>query len=151
MKLKKVLRRGLLGLVVVGLGIQLIPGGRNHDNPPVTQEPEWDSPRTRELAVAACFDCHSNESKWPWYSNVAPISFFVQKHVDEGRDELNFSEWDREQKHAKKAAREIRKGSMPLDSYLLLHSHAKLSTAEKEELANGFERMFGPEKPKKNP
>ena len=73
--------------------IQFVLYGRGRDNPPVLAEVQWDSPRTRELAVKACYACHSNETKWPWYSNIAPGSWLIQKDVDEGRDELNFSEW----------------------------------------------------------
>src|SRR5690606_6317145 len=104
MHFKKPARRGALGLAALALAIQLIPGGRNHDTPPVTEEPAWDSPRTRELAVIACFDCHSHETRWPWYSNIAPVSFFVQDHVDEGRAMLNFSAWDKPQKYAYETA-----------------------------------------------
>ncbi len=61
---------GVLGLVV----IQLVPYGRSDKNPPVISEPEWDIAATRDLVVRACFDCHSNETYWPWYSKIAPIS-----------------------------------------------------------------------------
>lgn len=147
MDFKKAARRGALGLAGLALAIQLIPGGRNHDNPPVSREPVWDSPRTRELAVIACFDCHSHETRWPWYSYVAPVSFFVQDHVDEGRGMLNFSAWDKPQKYSYEAARAVREAWMPLSSYLLLHGPARLNKAEAKELADGFERMFGTEKP----
>ena len=90
------------GLVVLGIFalIQAVPYGRSHTNPPVTAEAPWDSARTRELAVRACYDCHSNETTWPWYSNVAPMSWLVQRDVDEGRGVLNFSEWDQPQAEA---------------------------------------------------
>ena len=85
---------GVLAVLVVGfLTIQLVPYGRDHTNPPVTGEPPWDSPETRAMAVASCFDCHSNETEWPWYSNIAPFSWRIQSHVDEGREVLNFSQW----------------------------------------------------------
>ncbi|HEY5650870.1 MAG TPA: heme-binding domain-containing protein, partial [Acidimicrobiia bacterium] len=87
----------LVAVAAVAVAIQLVPYGRNHSNPPVVQEPAWDSQQTRELAVAACFDCHSNETEWPWYSNIAPVSWALQRDVDEGREELNFSEWHLEQ------------------------------------------------------
>ena len=141
--------RAVQGLLVLGILIQFIPGGRNHDAPPVVQEPEWDSPRTRELLVKACFDCHSNETKWPWYASVAPMSFFVQKHVDEGRRALNFSEWNRNQKHANESARAVLEGWMPLNSYLWLHGEAELTRAEKEALAKSLKDMFGMRKPAK--
>ena len=83
------MRKIVLILLAVLLGgfllMQFVPYGRNHSNPPVISEPHWDSPQTRELAVDACFDCHSNETNWPWYSNIAPVSWMVQRHTDEGR------------------------------------------------------------------
>jgi hypothetical protein len=83
----------IVGVVVLFGLIQLVPYGRDHTNPPVVAEPAWDSPQTRALAVRACFDCHSNETVWPWYSNVAPASWLVQRDVDDGRRRLNWSEW----------------------------------------------------------
>ncbi len=81
--------------------IQAVPYGRNHANSPNRTEPTWDSPTTRQLAVRACYDCHSNETIWPWYSNVAPVSWLVQRDVEEGRDEVNFSEWGDDRKPMK--------------------------------------------------
>ncbi|HET9620152.1 MAG TPA: heme-binding domain-containing protein, partial [Kofleriaceae bacterium] len=80
------------GLAILFGVAQIIPYGRTHDNPPTIQEPSWDSPRTRELAVRACFDCHSNQSRWPWYSNLAPFSWGLMFDVDTARTVLNFSE-----------------------------------------------------------
>lgn len=82
----------LVVMLVASLGIQAVLYGRQHSNPPVVAEPKWDAPQTRSLAARACFDCHSNETVWPWYSNFAPISWLVQRDVDEGRRALNFSE-----------------------------------------------------------
>ena len=93
--MKKIFLWLVVGLVALFVLIQLVPYGRNHANPPVVKEPEWVSPQTRQLAKRACFDCHSNESVWPWYSNIAPVSWLVQNDVDEGRRRLNFSEWGR--------------------------------------------------------
>jgi mono/diheme cytochrome c family protein len=128
---------GLAALLAGFLVIQLVPYGRNHDNPPVVAEPTWDSAQTRELAVRACFDCHSNETVWPWYSNVAPISWLVQRDVDEGREDLNYSEWNRPQE-AGESAETVREGSMPPRSYLLTHPEARLTDAELATLAAGL-------------
>jgi hypothetical protein len=76
-------------------------------------EPRWDGPATRALAVRACYDCHSNETVWPWYSHVAPVSWLTQRDVAEGRRKLNFSEWDRGQKEARESGKTVRKGTMP--------------------------------------
>jgi len=129
-----------LGLFVV---IQLVPYGRAHTNPPVVQEPAWDSPNTRALVKGACFDCHSNETEWPKYASVAPVSWLVQRDVDTGRAHLNFSQWDRNQRHAVDAADEIRTGDMPQTYYTWMHSAARLSDLDRELLAQGFGKMFG--------
>ncbi|HJM42366.1 MAG TPA: heme-binding domain-containing protein [Nitrospinota bacterium] len=111
--IKRWIRRILIGLVVLFVGIQVVPYGRNRENPSVRAEPKWDSPRTRELAVRLCYDCHSNETIWPWYSYIAPISWWIQRDVRKARDELNFSEWDRPQKEAKESGESVEEGSMP--------------------------------------
>lgn len=136
------IKRGLFALFGFLLVIQLIPYGRDHSNPPVVAEPEWDSVKTRELAVRACFDCHSNETSWPWYSNVAPVSWLVQRHVDEGRDELNFSEWHLKQE-GDEAAETVRERSMPTWDYMLTHPDARLSDAELSVLADGLAATLG--------
>ena len=126
---------GLLGAL---LAIQLVPYGRDASNPPVRSEPPWDSPTTRALAKQACFDCHSNETEWPAYASIAPASWLVRHDVDEGRAVLNFSEWQRPQEEAAKAAEELLEGEMPPTVYLLMHAHARLSTADHDRLARGL-------------
>lgn len=135
--------RATVGLAVVFLAIQFVPYGRAHGNPPVVREPAWDSPGTRELVVRACFDCHSNQVRWPWYSHVAPVSWLVQRDVDEAREELNFSEFHREQKEAEEAAEEVAEGEMPLRAYRLAHPEARLDEAERRRLIEGLQRTFG--------
>jgi hypothetical protein len=125
----------LLGAFVL---IQLIPYGRQHTNPPVVQEPNWDSPQTRELAQRACFDCHSNESVWPWYSNVAPVSWLVQHDVDEGRRYLNFSDWGRV-REMDDIPRVVQGGQMPPSQFLIIHAEARLTQAEKDALVSGLQ------------
>ena len=123
--------------------VQFVPYGRNHTNPATRVEPAWNSPDTRELAVRACFDCHSNETVWPWYSHVAPASWLVQRDVERARGELNFSEFDRPQDEADEAAEMVREGKMPLNYYLPAHREAKLTAAEREALAAGLAATFG--------
>ena len=135
---------GLASLIGVLVIIQVVPYGRDHTNPPVVEEPVWDSTRTRDLAVRACFDCHSNETVWPWYSNVAPLSWLVQRDVDEGREELNLSEWDRPQE-GEESAETVREGSMPPGQYLLTHPGARLTDAELTALAGGLAATLGDE------
>lgn len=128
------LRLAVFGLVGIMVALQLVPYGRDHTNPPVTQDAPWSNAEARRIAVAACYDCHSNETRWRWYSNVAPASWLLQNHVDEGRSTLNFSEWDRPQR-LNELAESVTEGSMPPRSYLLVHWSAGLSAAEKETLA----------------
>ena len=132
-----------LGVVVALVAIQLVPYGRDHVNPPAMAEPAWDSPSTRVLAKQACFDCHSNETEWPAYSLVAPVSWLVQSDVDEGRAVLNFSEWQRPQEEAGEAAKEVLEREMPPAFYRLMHGHARLSDADLDRLARGLAATLG--------
>jgi len=138
------LKWGLAILFGSLLVIQVIPYGRDHSNPPVIAEPAWDSAETRKLAVRACYDCHSNETVWPWYSNVAPLSWMVQRDVEEGRETLNFSEWNRPQE-GDESAETVREGSMPPGTYLLTHPDARLTDAELTALAEGLATNLGDE------
>jgi hypothetical protein len=135
----------VLGGVALFAVIQLVPYGRAHDNPPIKGEPAWDSPQTRALAVRACFDCHANTTTWPWYSHIAPVSWLVQHDVDEGRGDLDFTEWDpgKPQRRARKAAGEVDEGDMPPFYYVWMHPDAKLSPDEKAALIKGLRATFG--------
>ena len=130
-------------LVLAFVAIQFVPYGRDHVNPPVGAEPTWDSPGTRTLVKQACFDCHSNETEWPAYLRVAPVSWLLQRDVSEGRAVLNFSEWQRPQEEATEAADEVRGGEMPPRIYRFMHAHARLSAADRERLARGLEKTLG--------
>ncbi|MBA3459564.1 MAG: heme-binding domain-containing protein [Deltaproteobacteria bacterium] len=132
-----------LGVLIVMFGLmQLVPYGRTHSNPRITGEPAWDSPRTRDLAVRACFDCHSNETKWPWYANVAPFSWVVQRDVDAAREVINFSEWHRPQPLAPYSALSVRSYGMPPTKYRVAHPEADLTKEETLELAAGLDRTL---------
>ncbi|MDD5369429.1 MAG: heme-binding domain-containing protein [Anaerolineaceae bacterium] len=136
---------GVLILLSVGclLLAQLVPYGRNHTNPPVANEPKWDSPQTRELAKTACFDCHSNETVWGWYSNVAPFSWLIQNDVDEGRRVINFSEWGAANaRRLREIPEVIQGGSMPPLQYSLIHPNAILSSTQKQQLIQGFQTIL---------
>jgi len=137
------LKRILIGLMGLLLVIQLVPYGRSHDNPPVSAEPHWDSPVTRDLAVRACFDCHSNETVWPWYTNIAPVSWLVQRDVEEGRDKLNFSQWGSGEQEVDELAEVIREGEMPPVYYGWPHPSARLTDAETQQLIRGLEATVG--------
>jgi hypothetical protein len=139
---RPVLRLLIVGVpaVVVAFGLmQLVP--YRITNPPVRrQEPNWDSPRTRQLAVAACFDCHSNETTRPWYGNVAPISWWLKNHVDDGRAAVNFSDWANHHGESGDLLEAVQNGSMPPSYYTWfgLHSNARLTQAERDELVKGL-------------
>jgi hypothetical protein len=123
----------LLFFVAIFLIIQIIPVTR--DNPPVTADFEGPS-EVKDIFEKSCYDCHSNETVWPWYSRVAPISWLVAGDVSEGRENLNFSEWGtysakKQIKLAENIGEEIKEGEMPLMIYLILHSSAKLDERQK--------------------
>lgn len=140
---RRVLKLAALVFVVVFVAIQLVPYGHNHTNPPVVQEPVWDSPETSRLVHAACYDCHSNETKWPFYAGIAPSSWLVMSDVESGRRHMNFSEWNRRQRAAQEAPELVRSGEMPLWQYTLAHAGARLSQADREKLAAGLEKSLG--------
>ena len=134
-------------LAVVGfVAIQFFPVDRT--NPPVTREIAWDSPETRALAERACFDCHSNETKWPFYAYIAPMSLVVANDVTEGRDRLNFSEWDRPNEDFGEISKVVTGGEMPLAQYLLLHPEARLTEVEKQQLLDGLDATYRQDPPR---
>ena len=125
--------------------IQFIPFGKDHSNPPVNGEPAWSSPRTRELMVKACFGCHSNSVEYPAYASVAPISWTVQSHINEGRKKVNYQEWNSRQREAEETIEVIEEGSMPPSYYTMFgkHPEAKLTAAEISELIAGLRATPG--------
>ncbi len=135
-------------LVAIGLFgvIQLVPYGRDHQSPAVIAEPIWKGLQTRELFFRACVDCHSNETSWPWYASVAPVSWLVQHDVDEGRSHFNVSRWGQGKQHADEAAGMIRNGEMPPWFYLPVHPEARLTEAERQAFIRGLVDTFGDEK-----
>ena len=127
-----------IGVLVVGL--QLFRG-----SPPEVSNQNPDdliavadlSPEISGILKSACYDCHSNESNYPWYTYITPISWWVFHHVEEGREELNFSEWASMEKRRKirklkEIREEVEEGEMPLNSYTIAHREAKLSEEEKQ-------------------
>ena len=134
-----------VGLAVLALLVlaQIVPYGRNHTNPPVVQEPAWDSPQTRALAQRACFDCHSNEVVWPIYSNIAPFSWLVARDVEEGRGRLNFSDWGNTRGEIEEIPGVVLDGAMPPGKYVMMHKGAQLTADEKMQLAQGLAKTLG--------
>ncbi|MCB1032496.1 MAG: heme-binding domain-containing protein [Acidobacteria bacterium] len=131
--MKKILRYVLLTLGVALVAVQFFPVERS--NPPVEQDlgapPEVDA-----ILRRSCYDCHSNETVWPWYSKIAPVSWLVVHDVEEGREEMNFSIWNRysAKRRAKKVEEiweEVEEDEMPLRLYTLAHPRTRLSSEEK--------------------
>jgi len=138
---RKIRRWGLASFAFLLLVMQVIPYGRAHTNPPVTVAVAWDSRETESLIRGACFDCHSNETRWPWYSHVAPVSWLVQSDVDEAREKLNFSEGNL--KEIGEVAEVVHEGEMPPWFYRPAHREARLSPEEKQSLVRGLRATFG--------
>jgi len=135
-----------IGLILI-LGfalIQLIPYGRDHSNPAVVSQIVWDSAQTENLVRGACFDCHSNEIKWPWYSNVAPMSWLVYRDVQEGRSKFNFSTLtpDQGKLWVGELVEKISQNEMPPIQYAAIHSSARFSVSEKIALVDGLMATF---------
>ena len=140
--MKKMIKYLLMSIVAFGV-IQLIPYGKDHNNPPVLNKVKWDSPKTKELFVRACMDCHSNNTKWPWYSDIAPISWLVAYDVNEGREHFNISMIGHQNKNeTDEAYKELQDGEMPPLQYILNHPEANLNDEETALLVKGLKRTF---------
>lgn len=135
----------LVAAVVVAVAIQAVPFGRAHGNGEITGEPAWADARTRDLMVRACYDCHSNEVEYPWYASVAPVSWAVEMHVNEGRGAVNYSTFATDPGDADESVEVILDGSMPPGYFTRfgLHPEAKLTDAELEELVRGLRATPG--------
>ncbi len=134
-------------LIVVILGMQLVPVNRPENSDDLSKDliannqiPE----NISNILKNSCYDCHSNQTNYPWYAYVAPVSFLVVNDVNEGREELNFSEWENRDKSKKakaldEMAEEVEEGEMPMEIYLITHSNAKLSDKQRKEFAEWAE------------
>lgn len=154
--MKKILKWTGIILVVVLVVIQAIRPAKT--NPPIDPSKTIEnntqmSPEVAAILDRACVDCHSSRTTWPWYSQIAPISWYLINHVNDGRKELSLSEWGsyetRRKAHKLEEIREqIESGSMPIPAYVLLHPNAKLSDADRRLLIDWAnqerERMLAP-------
>jgi hypothetical protein len=156
--MRKMLRIIGIGLLIVFIGIQLIRP--NQTNPPVDPKTDFltlTQPPT-EIATMirnTCYDCHSHETKYPWYANIAPVSWILQDHIMEGRESLNFSKWGtpeafgegEEGEGSGEALEEIveviQEGEMPLWDYKLMHPEARLNESQKTQLIAWFQNVPG--------
>jgi hypothetical protein len=142
MKKAAVVGWGIPVLVALGLAIQLVPVP--HDNPPVLSD-IGAPPDVQAVLKTSCYDCHSRETTWPWYSRVAPISWLVARDVISGRRHLDFSNWnqypaDRKSRKFTGIVREVGKGDMPPWYYTIKHGEARLSQAQKQLLVDWANR-----------
>ena len=143
--MKNFLKYLLLTVLSVAVLIQLVPVSRT--NPPESG-PLVAPAEVKEILTNSCYDCHSNKTKWPWYSRVAPVSWWVVDHVNEGREELNFSNWgaldpEEQGEMLEEIVEEVEEKKMPLPSYTLGHPQAALSTQEVKVLRNWVQATRG--------
>lgn len=135
MKARKLVKlTGWVGLALF-LAIQLVPVERS--NPVVVADLEA-PPEVEAVLRTACYDCHSSETRWPWYSYVAPVSWIVEEHTEDGRRHLDFSAWDRKNEDLHEILEVLEEGEMPLPGYLRFHPEAVLDAAEQAALIEGF-------------
>jgi hypothetical protein len=140
--LRRVLRALLLTIVVAFIGIQFVPVRRTNPAFDPSQTVERSAsvpPEVKAIFDRACKDCHSNETRWPAYGYVAPMSWLLVRDVEEGREHLNLSEWgaydpDSQRDVLIEICRQVRRGAMPLKEYALIHSRAKLTPPDVEAL-----------------
>lgn len=123
---------GIVALVIV-VAIQFWPVDRT--NPPVSSDIQAPA-QVKELFKSACYDCHSNETKWPWYGYIAPVSWLLAEDIEHARSHFNFSEWetipaDRRDRITHGIWEEVKDGEMPLPMYRLMHPDARLSEDQK--------------------
>jgi mono/diheme cytochrome c family protein len=140
---RRYLAVGGLGLLAVLLVIQLVPYGRDHSNPAPTMQVALATAAQRELFRNSCQDCHSSQTEWLWYANVAPVSWLVQSDVQGGREHMNLSAWDTAQPALDDVIEQIQGGEMPPLKYWVSpsHWHARLSDADKRRLIAGFPEL----------
>jgi heme-binding protein len=129
----KWLKRSAVGLIALFIVVQFVPVARV--NPPERSQPPAPS-QVHAVLQRACYDCHSNETRWPWYSRVAPVSFLIAQDVKEGRKELNFSLWDgyderRKTRKLKEIVEQVEKAKMPQWYYVFFHPQAQLSASDR--------------------
>ncbi len=134
-KLALILVVGAIGLFLL---IQLIPFGHNRANPPTVSEPQWSSPEARALVKEHCFQCHSNETNWTWYANIAPGSWLIAYDVIAGRNAFNFSDWQSHPGELDEMVGAIQEGEMPPIQYWIMHPNSKMDAQQKQELIDAL-------------
>lgn len=144
--MKKTLKIGTMVIIIVLIVIQFFqPLKTNPPSESIIDAP----PEALSVLKRSCFDCHSHETQWPWYSNIAPISWLLVDHVNDGRRHLNFSRMGsydavKKEKKLEEILEEVNEGNMPMPSYLLLHGDARLSDSDKEILRRWIHSLIQP-------
>ncbi|MCB0583915.1 MAG: heme-binding domain-containing protein [Phaeodactylibacter sp.] len=149
--MSKILKWAVLAILAALVIIQFF--GIDKTNPPVIEGESFMAVAQPPAEVArllkdACYDCHSHETEYPWYTSIAPVSWWIGHHIEEGREHLNFSTWgtynaEKKAHKAEECGEEIEKGEMPLTSYLPMHPEARLTAAQKEQLISWFKELSG--------
>ena len=139
MNIKKLALILIGGAVILFLLIQLVPFGHSRTNPPVVSEPHWSSPQARALVKDRCFQCHSNETNWTWYANIAPGSWLIAMDIMEGRKEFNFSDWEKNPGELDEMIENIQDGEMPPIQYWIFHPGSKMNDRQKQELIDALQ------------
>lgn len=142
---KRILFASIAAFIVGFIAIQFWPEARVIPNPPVESTPTWDSEYTHALVERACFDCHSHETEWPWYTKIVPVSTMIKRDVGTGRDVLNFSRWEATcctEEQVDAMAETVGTQTMPLSYYLVIHPEADLTSVERGHLINGLIRTM---------
>ena len=140
-------RRALTIVLVAFIGIQFLRPDRTNPPAPAAASLEAKAPpEVKAIFDHSCRDCHSNESRWPWYSQVAPVSWLVASDIHQGRDRFNYSEWtsyssDDQDKLLGAMCRLVQRGRMPLPIYLVIHRDAKPSPADVAALCAWSDKM----------
>ncbi len=138
MNIKRIVLILIGGAVVLFLLIQLIPFGHTRTNPSVVSEPNWSSPQARALVKEHCFQCHSNETNWTWYANIAPGSWLIAMDVIEGRNHFNFSDWKNNPGELDEMVGTVQDGEMPPIQYWMFHPKSKMNAPKKQELIDAL-------------
>lgn len=157
-KVKGIVKKFFIGILIALVVIQFFHPAKNADasTTPLDITVLYPMPDSvHQVLVKACYDCHSNNTRYPWYNNIQPVAWWLNDHISEGKRELNFSEFGKrplvkQAKKLKKLAKEIQEGDMPLDSYTWIHKDAVLTEAEKNMIidwANNLSKQISAQLP----
>ena len=148
--MKKIIKKILFIGLIIFLLMQLYQPARNESfEQDITANftKVYNVPKNVEASLrTSCYDCHSNNTNYPWYSNVQPVGFFMEHHIKEAKEDLNFDEWGKYSKRKQenkldRIVKQIKSDEMPLASYTLIHKNARLTTVQKEEIMDWLSKI----------